>query len=141
MTIETVKVDDVKNLFEKYVAERVQVRFGLMSKPLEMLQRANVRVESEDYGDRLAFALETWIHAMPGKRIREYKEWPKDWWQAFRERWFPVWWLRRYPVKTDFIEIDIQQYLAVCPHIQDDEQKEHLDWLAYEFEKGREFEK
>jgi len=23
---------------------------------------------------------------------------PADWWQAVKERWFPVWLLRRYPV-------------------------------------------
>lgn len=25
-------------------------------------------------------------------------EYPADWWQAFRQRWAPAWWLRRYPV-------------------------------------------
>lgn len=24
---------------------------------------------------------------------------PADWWQAFRARWFPGWWLARYPVR------------------------------------------
>ena len=27
----------------------------------------------------------------------EFK-WPRDWWQAFRERWCPRWWLARHPV-------------------------------------------
>ena len=27
----------------------------------------------------------------------EFK-WPMDWWQAFRARWFPRWWLVRHPV-------------------------------------------
>jgi len=25
-------------------------------------------------------------------------EYPKDWWQAFKERWFPKWLLNKYPV-------------------------------------------
>jgi hypothetical protein len=25
--------------------------------------------------------------------------WPCDWWQAFKERWFPAFLLKRYPVK------------------------------------------
>jgi hypothetical protein len=29
---------------------------------------------------------------------------PKDWWEAFKERWFPVWLQRRYPVKKKIIE-------------------------------------
>ena len=29
---------------------------------------------------------------------------PSDWWQAFKERWFPPWLLSRYPVRyTDII--------------------------------------
>jgi hypothetical protein len=26
------------------------------------------------------------------------KKWPKDWRQSFKERWFPKWLLKRYPV-------------------------------------------
>ena len=29
----------------------------------------------------------------------ELHEYPEDWWQAIKERWFPKWLLRRYPVK------------------------------------------
>ena len=25
-------------------------------------------------------------------------KWPADWWQALKERWFPAWALRRWPV-------------------------------------------
>ena len=25
--------------------------------------------------------------------------WPDGWWQAFRSRWLPTWWLRRHPTK------------------------------------------
>ncbi len=28
-------------------------------------------------------------------------EWPADWWQAFRQRWFPKRWLKRHPVKME----------------------------------------
>lgn len=27
--------------------------------------------------------------------------WPSDWWQAFRQRWFPKRWLKRHPVKME----------------------------------------
>jgi hypothetical protein len=26
-------------------------------------------------------------------------QYPKDWWEAFKERWFPKWLLKRYPVR------------------------------------------
>lgn len=33
----------------------------------------------------------------------ELPEWfiPADWWQAFKERWFPKWALKRWPVRND----------------------------------------
>lgn len=27
--------------------------------------------------------------------------WPSDWWQAFKDRWFPAWLKKRYPVQLD----------------------------------------
>lgn len=33
-------------------------------------------------------------------------EYPLDWWQAFRERWLPNWWLKRYPVDCIRWQID-----------------------------------
>jgi hypothetical protein len=29
---------------------------------------------------------------------RQDFEYPADWWQAFKERWFPAWLLKRFPV-------------------------------------------
>ncbi len=66
------------------------------------------------------------IVGLPGKRILVYdpngavrmldppppqespeleERWPADWWQAFRERWFPAWWLRRWPVRYKSVSI------------------------------------
>lgn len=37
-----------------------------------------------------------------GRKLKEITcEWPADWWQAFRARWFPRWWLRRWPVRYE----------------------------------------
>jgi hypothetical protein len=33
---------------------------------------------------------------------------PADWWQAFKERWFPKWLLKRYPVIETIETIDIK---------------------------------
>lgn len=39
---------------------------------------------------------------------RQEIKYPRDWWQAFRERWFPAWWLKRYPVKYREIVLDVK---------------------------------
>jgi len=33
----------------------------------------------------------------------EVFEYPTDWWQAFKERWFPKWLLNRYPVALSHV--------------------------------------
>ena len=35
--------------------------------------------------------------------VLEEGKWPVNWWQAFRERWFPEFWLSRYPVQYDHV--------------------------------------
>ena len=35
---------------------------------------------------------------------RQECKWPADWWQAFKERWFPAWVLKRWPVQyTEYV--------------------------------------
>ena len=35
--------------------------------------------------------------------------WPEDWWQAFRARWFPGWWLKRHPVRNTVHTVNFRQ--------------------------------
>jgi hypothetical protein len=34
--------------------------------------------------------------------------WPADWWQAFKERWYPAWAKRRWPVRYNTHTVDIR---------------------------------
>lgn len=42
-------------------------------------------------------------------------EYPSDWWQAFKDRWFPDWLKRRYPVTMTVHEISAH---TIYPHIK-----------------------
>ena len=44
---------------------------------------------------------------------------PADWWQAFKDRWFPYWLKKKFPVKFNRID-----RVRICPHIK-------LDWDKY----------
>ena len=78
--------------------------------------------------------LVSYVLAMPKERIRvsEHRSWPADWWQAFRERWFPVWWLKRWPVRYERldIEVDEQKYGPVCPHVRVQSNRAHFEFLT-----------
>lgn len=41
------------------------------------------------------------------------EEYPKDWWQAFRNRWFPNWWLKKHPVEYRKISLDMAVNCAI----------------------------
>lgn len=59
--------------------------------------------------------------------------WPANWWQAFRERWFPSWWLRRHPVRTVRHAVKIYKTYtrqSVCPHISPKTTNDHFYFLA-----------
>jgi hypothetical protein len=67
-----------------------------------------------------------------GEQIVEY---PADWWQHFKQRWFPNWTVKRYPVKMTVVRVPQQITMhRVCPHIpisMDDSQRGyiHVRWL------------
>ena len=55
-------------------------------------------------------------------------EWPADWWQHFKKRWFPRWALRRWPVRMEKREGVVFQ--RVCPHMAIHQNTPHLAFLA-----------
>jgi hypothetical protein len=50
-----------------------------------------------------------------------------------KERWLPEWALSRWPVQYEKIDVSEQKYV-VCPHIQDQPQHRHLEWMALTYD-------
>lgn len=46
-------------------------------------------------------------------RIKVDTTYPKTWWDAFKDRWFPSWLKERYPVEWTKVEVDEPQYVVV----------------------------
>ena len=78
----------------------------------------------------LRVELRSFVLAVPKERIKVNERYPRDWWQAFRERWFPQWWLRRWPVDYREIDVDVPKFGAVCPHSAAVPFEEHMEFLA-----------
>jgi len=50
------------------------------------------------------------IQEVYGKELeRVSAEYPADWWQAFKARWFPAWAKQRWPVRMKQIELVAQE--------------------------------
>lgn len=57
-------------------------------------------------------------------------KYPADWWQAFKERWFPPWLLKHYPVRYKYHVIDIK---AIYPNFRPSIPKEDYRLIIQEF--------
>ena len=115
-----------------YCTERIMLSIGdiLSQHELSSLRDAKaVELRVEKIIDGLAIQLCASIWGMPRERLVIDRQWPADWWQATKERWFPAWWLRRWPVRYEKIDLDVQMYSAICPHLSLDTQDKHLRFL------------
>lgn len=74
---------------KKIVTQRI-IDQSLMTSP----DRVEVESLIDDAGDGIIRVLLT-----VATQEEQLAEFPADWWQFFKERWFPQWLLRRYPVK------------------------------------------
>ncbi len=117
----------------EYVAERI--RLG----SIEYFSDAalgTMDAELESFLDQaiegVGLRLRAYVYAMPKETIEIHLKYPDDWWQAFRERWFPDWWLRRWPVVYDLIDISEKRFGPVCPHLAGSHNTDHLQWMAEE---------
>ena len=114
----------------KALADNVLVAATVRVGCRELVDKATLYSSVEAATGDLILQMASYVHAMPKERITIFKQWPADWWQAFRERWFPKWWLRRWPVRYETIDIDRTLYGRVCPHIAQPKSGPHLVWLA-----------
>jgi hypothetical protein len=54
---------------------------------------------------------------------------PKDWWEAFKERWFPKFLLNRYPVEYEIKTFKREVYTRICPHQSVTPRTSHFHFL------------
>lgn len=69
--------------------------------PKEMLTSVNVEFLKDHFSENLIFQ---WKAAIAGQGLRTIR-YPKDWWQAFKERWFPKRFKRWWPIEYKVIDI------------------------------------
>lgn len=55
---------------------------------------------------------------------------PADWWQHFKQRWYPASWIRRWPVAMKSLELPAK-VIRMCPHVDIPNSERHFRWLAY----------
>ena len=122
----------------RYTAEKINLEASrsIGRARLAAISRANLASYEEASTGALVLQLSTYVHGMTKERIVYQRSWPVTWWDHFKERWFPGWALARWPAKYDRVHIDEPKFLAVCPHLQDDERNRHLEWMVSRYDEG-----
>lgn len=80
--------------------------------------------------DQIALQVTRSFAAVGRQMVSVHRSWPATWWDAFKERWFPGWWLRRWPAEYQKLDIERLVYAAVCPHLMCDNQRDHIHFLV-----------
>jgi hypothetical protein len=77
----------------------------LIANKVEVLQERNYLT------DQMVYAIK--VH-VAGEKL-DTIAYPSDWWQAFKERWFPAWLQDRHPVKYTRYEVHAQYPRMAIP--------------------------
>ena len=103
-----------------------KIRFGATQIENCFPQGLRYDVERDYIRDRFIHLL-TWN--LLGKEI-ETRKYPETWWDAFKNRWYPKFLKKRFPVKWDAFKL-----YNICPHINYDWGKQpniHINWMESE---------
>jgi len=120
---------DIEIKYKEQVAKVVllQARHVISQRELGQMFASSVKLDfwTDQIGERLVTQLTAkllgntvHIEKMPIESLYT-KRFPETWWDHFKERWFPEWLKRRYPVKWTEITTLSQQIIHhnhVCPH-------------------------
>ena len=108
---------EVKDLMERYTfkLEKLAVAYGLDRNSL--VSSVELRAWEDYRFEKLILELHKTLVASDDIEFNiRYEEVPGDWWEHFKQRWFPAWALKRWPVKVK--KIKIASYLRrMCPHV------------------------
>ena len=85
--------------------------------------------------ERIILSIKAYVLADNFKHY-EHK-YPKDWWQSFKDRWFPKWILRKWPVVYTKIVIDVRAlYPEYRPALPKEKFFFHLNENIYDGDEG-----
>ncbi len=104
------------------ILEKVQV-MALVHLGATTVEAMDVR-SAYDLSGELLYSIRTFILAEEMYRVDRTVSYPADWWQAFKQRWFPARMKRRWPVKMHDEHIVLRR-VATYPYAN-----RVIDWLG-----------
>ena len=94
-----------------------KLRYGLLTELTD-----EYLIEDIDFSNHWSFIKDTTMMRIKGfvwaedERVkRQEVKYPRNWWQAFKERFFPGWVLKRWPVEYHNVVLDV---MAIYPNFR-----------------------
>lgn len=117
------------NRYERHFADAVVWEFKQSTPEYRYLSTVDIESFYRWEAKELVVRFTQWLYGTHPTTISIHEKYPKDWWEAFKERWLPQWFLKRVPVQYKHIDVERTIYTKVCPHIEN-ERATHLEWLV-----------
>ena len=126
---DAVELDHVRLQKMKLVALKAIEGFSPFAEPPELEFSAYCSWSASDLMMRL-------VQSVWGREVeRQECVWPADWWQAFKERWYPAWAKHRWPVEYRRVEIvarELYPKLQISPQMHEVVVAvDKMDWGRY----------
>ena len=93
---------------EQIVLEKFHVGVSRCVDPHLLDCRVTIERGAEFFGAELMATIRGFIWAEKESLRHQEVFYPCDWWQAAKARWFPVWWLRRWPARYHRVVLDVR---------------------------------
>jgi hypothetical protein len=112
MKTEMYNSNDSIPIVKSITLEKIKVALSKVVHPT-IIDNMKLDFREDVLSRQFIFDLKTF---MMGQHLEDIeKSYPVDWWQAFKERWFPKWWLEQWPVQYNKIHIRVD---ALYPKIE-----------------------
>ncbi len=104
----------------------VELELRRFCKELSLSPRVEMR-EAERYGffEGARFSLVYEVYSQAKERDVTF---PETWWQHFKQRWFPSWLLRRYPVRLTTVTVRAE---ALFPDLEPLRHRHRIEYLLH----------
>ncbi len=104
-------------------------------------QNAHLDIVKDTFGN-LVLQMRTWCLAgrIPTRVENKTIRWPDGVWQTFKKKFMPRWFVDRFPVKWESVDVPIEtHHYFVCPHIVTGDHAQHVQFMATGTEMARYF--
>ena len=88
--IQSVELERIKLVVLQYITEELAEQFAIPPK-------ADISAMTKWMGNEIVLRIVQEVYGREMERIEV--RYPLDWWEAFKERWFPAWAKERWPVR------------------------------------------